>query len=79
MNMHLSFGSAVPAYEDSLWRESITAPMPFGGRHVEVLVLLVTALAVLIAQLIADAPVIQTRVGAAGTVQVTYAYAGIRG
>jgi hypothetical protein len=44
-----------------------------------VLVLLVTALAVLIAQLIADAPVIQTRVGAAGTVQVTYAYAGIRG
>jgi len=44
-----------------------------------VLVLLVTALAVLIAQLISDAPVIQTRVGAAGTVQVTYAYAGIRG
>ena len=31
-----------------------------------VLVLLVTALAVLIAQLIADAPVIQTRVGAVG-------------
>ena len=45
-----------------------------------VFVLLVTALALLAAQLIADAPVIQTRVGAAtGQVQVTYAYAGIRG
>jgi hypothetical protein len=44
-----------------------------------VFVLLVTALALLAAQLIADAPVIQTRVGAASTMQVTYAYAGIRG
>ena len=44
-----------------------------------VFMLLVTALAVLIAQLIADAPVIQTRVGALHTVQVTYAYAGVRG
>jgi hypothetical protein len=44
-----------------------------------VLVLLVTALAVLIAQLIADAPVIQTRVGAAMETQTAYAYAGIRG
>jgi hypothetical protein len=44
-----------------------------------VFVLLVTALAVLIAQLIADAPVIQTRVGAVIQMQVTYAYAGIRG
>ena len=44
-----------------------------------VLVLLVTALALLAAQLIADAPVIQTRVGAANNVQITYAYAGIRG
>jgi hypothetical protein len=42
-------------------------------------VLLVTALAVLVAQLIADAPVIQTRVGALGEMQVTYAFAGIRG
>ena len=42
-----------------------------------VFVLLVTAL--LAAQLIADAPVIQTRVGALHTVQVTYAYAGVRG
>jgi hypothetical protein len=44
-----------------------------------VFVLLVTALAVLIAQLIADAPVIQTRVGAGGKMQTTYAYAGVRG
>jgi hypothetical protein len=44
-----------------------------------VLVLLVTALALLVAQLIADAPVIQTRVGTLHTVQVTYAYAGVRG
>ena len=42
-----------------------------------VFVLLVTALALLVAQLIADAPVIQTRV--LSQVQVTYAYAGIRG
>jgi hypothetical protein len=44
-----------------------------------VFILLVTALAVLVAQLIADAPVIQTRVGALGEMQVTYAFAGIRG
>jgi intracellular septation protein A len=44
-----------------------------------VVVLLLTALAVLIAQLIADAPVIQTRVGAATQMQTTYAYAGVRG
>ena len=44
-----------------------------------VFVLLVTALAILVAQLVADAPVIQTRVGAASQVQVTYAYAGVRG
>ncbi|MFZ0396671.1 MAG: hypothetical protein WAM06_01325 [Methyloceanibacter sp.] len=44
-----------------------------------VFVLLVTALALLVAQLIADAPVIQTRVGEVSQVQVTYAYAGIRG
>jgi hypothetical protein len=44
-----------------------------------VLVLLVTALAVLIAQLIADAPVIQTRVGAPMEMQTIYAYAGVRG
>jgi hypothetical protein len=44
-----------------------------------VFILLVTALAVLVAQLIADAPVIQTRVGARGEMQVTYAFAGIRG
>ena len=43
-----------------------------------VFVLLVTALALLVAQLIADAPVIQTRVGAASQ-EVTYAYAGVRG
>ena len=43
-----------------------------------VFILLVTALAVLVAQLIADAPVIQTRVGALGEMQVTYAFAGIR-
>jgi hypothetical protein len=80
MNMHLSFGSAVPAYEDSLWRESITAPCPSEALMWKfVLVLLVTALAVLIAQLIADAPVIQTRVGAAMETQTAYAYAGIRG
>jgi hypothetical protein len=44
-----------------------------------VLVVLLTAIAILIAQLIADAPVIQTRVGALSTVQVTYTYAGVRG
>jgi hypothetical protein len=44
-----------------------------------VFMLLVTALALLAAQLIADAPVIQTRVGALHIVQVTYFYAGIRG
>jgi hypothetical protein len=42
-----------------------------------VFVLLVTALALLVA--LADAPVIQTRVGAVSQVQVTYAYAGVRG
>ena len=44
-----------------------------------VLVLLITAIAILIAQLVADAPVIQTRVGAASQVQITYAYGGVRG
>jgi intracellular septation protein A len=44
-----------------------------------VLVLLLTALAILVAQLIADAPVIQTRVGMSMQMQATYAYAGVRG
>ena len=46
-----------------------------------VLVLLLTAIAILIAQLVADAPVIQTRVGAVSRMQmqVTYAYGGVRG
>ncbi len=44
-----------------------------------VLVLLLTAIAILIAQLIADAPVIQTRVGTASQMQTTYVYAGVRG
>jgi hypothetical protein len=44
-----------------------------------VFILLVAALAVLIAQLIADAPVIQTRVGASVPMQAIYAYAGVRG
>ena len=44
-----------------------------------VFVLLITALALLVAQLITDPPVIQTRVGAAAQMQTTYAYAGIRG
>jgi len=44
-----------------------------------VVVLLLTAFAILVAQLVSDAPVIQTRVGAAGKVQITYAYAGVRG
>jgi hypothetical protein len=43
-----------------------------------VVVLLLTAVAVLFARLVADAPVIQTRVGAP-TTQSTYAYAGVRG
>ncbi|MGB3021081.1 MAG: hypothetical protein WBB50_03030, partial [Methyloceanibacter sp.] len=43
-----------------------------------VLILLTTALAVLVAQLIADAPVIQTRVGV--TIEApALAYAGVRG
>ena len=44
-----------------------------------VVVLLLTAFAILVAQLVSDAPVIQTRVGAANAAQVIYAYAGIRG
>jgi hypothetical protein len=44
-----------------------------------VVVLLLTAFAILIAQLVSDAPVIQTRVGVNGNVQTTYAYAGVRG
>jgi hypothetical protein len=44
-----------------------------------VVVLLLTAFAILVAQLVSDAPVIQTRVGAAGQMQMTYAYAGVRG
>jgi hypothetical protein len=44
-----------------------------------VFILLVTALAVLVAQLIADAPVIQTRVGASVPMQAIYANAGVRG
>ena len=44
-----------------------------------VVMLLLTAFAILVAQLVSDAPVIQTRVGAANNVQITYAYAGIRG
>ena len=44
-----------------------------------VFVLLVTAIAVLIAQLIADAPVIQTRVGATVPATPVPMYGGIRG
>jgi intracellular septation protein A len=44
-----------------------------------VVVLLLTAIAILVAQLVSDAPVIQTRVGAAMHMQTTYAYAGVRG
>jgi hypothetical protein len=44
-----------------------------------VVVLLLTALAILVAQLVSDAPVIQTGVGAANAAQVICAYAGIRG
>ena len=44
-----------------------------------VVVLLLTAFAILVAQLVSDAPVIQTRVGAAMETQTVYAYAGIRG
>ncbi len=43
-----------------------------------VLILLTTALAVLVAQLIADAPVIQTRVGVMAETPAL-AYAGVRG
>jgi hypothetical protein len=41
-----------------------------------VLVLLLTAIAILIAQLVADAPVIQTRVGTLYPVQITYGLPG---
>ena len=44
-----------------------------------VVVLLITAIAILVAQLITDPPVIQTRVGAAPQMQLSYAYAGVRG
>jgi hypothetical protein len=42
-------------------------------------VLLKTEIAILIAQLVADAPVIQTRVGTLYPVQITHAFAGVRG
>jgi hypothetical protein len=82
MNVHLSSGSAVSAYEDSLWRASIAAPTPSPLEAVMwkfVVLLLLTAFAMLVAQLVSDAPVIQTRVGAPSKVQPTYAYAGVRG
>ena len=44
-----------------------------------VVMLLLTAFAILIAQLVSDAPVIQTRVGATMQMQTTSAYAGVRG
>ena len=44
-----------------------------------VVVLLLTAFAILVAQLVSDAPVIQTSVGASAQMQTTYAYAGVRG
>ena len=44
-----------------------------------VVMLLLTAFAILVAQLVSDAPVIPTRVGAAKQMQTTYAYAGVRG
>ena len=44
-----------------------------------VLVLLLTAIAILIAQLVADTPVIQTRVCTLYPVQITHAFAGVRG
>ena len=44
-----------------------------------VVVLLLTAFAILVAQLVSDAPVIQTRVGMETQMQTTYAYAGVRG
>jgi intracellular septation protein A len=44
-----------------------------------VVVLLLTAIAILVAQLVSDAPVIQTRVGEAVQMQTAYAYAGVRG
>jgi hypothetical protein len=44
-----------------------------------VLMLLATAVAILVAQLVADAPVIQTRVGAAMEMETAYACAGVRG
>jgi hypothetical protein len=44
-----------------------------------VVMLLLTAFAILVAQLVSDAPVIQTRVGAETQMQTTYAYAGVRG
>ena len=44
-----------------------------------VVLLLLTSFAMLVAQLVSDAPVIQTRVGAPSKVQPTYAYAGVRG
>jgi hypothetical protein len=42
-------------------------------------VLLKTEIAILIAQLVADAPVIQTRVGTLYPVQITHAFGGVRG
>ena len=44
-----------------------------------VVVLLLTAIAILVAQLVSDAPVIQTRVGGETQMQTNYAYAGVRG
>jgi hypothetical protein len=45
-----------------------------------VFILLVTALSLLVAQLIADAPIIQTRIGVSVGVETpALAYAGVRG
>ena len=79
MNGHLSSGSAAAAYDDA---HHARVERVRGSEAVMwkfVVVLLLTAFAILVAQLVSDAPVIQTRVGAANAAQVAYAYAGIRG
>jgi hypothetical protein len=76
MKGRLSAGSAAAAYQGGKARARGRAP---GGSSWKIVLLrLATAISLLIAQLVLDAPVIQTRVGAAYEPPALM-YGGIRG
>ena len=78
MNGRLSFGSAAAAYQGGKASAGARAHV-LGGRHVEDRArALAAAIGILIAQLVLDVPVIQTRVGAAAETPALM-YGGIRG